>query len=107
MARRSRFRAGGLEKLNRLSRTIQTLRQIKVVVAALPKSLLRLHGAGKCWERGRLVRIPLTAYYSHSEDNDRFFALRAQCGRDVRVPSNQTGFFGSPVVASRAPRALP
>ena len=31
---------------------------------------------------GRLVRIPLNAHYSHSEDNLPFFALRAQRGRD-------------------------
>ena len=54
-----------------------------------PKSRFRMHEAGKCWERGRLVRIQLHAYYSYSEDNHRFFALRAQCGRDVRVPSNR------------------
>jgi hypothetical protein len=40
-----------------------------------------MHEADKCWERGRLVCIPLNAYHSHSEDNQRFFALRA--------PSNQ------------------
>jgi len=33
-----------------------------------------MHEAGKCWERGRLVRIPLHAYHSHSEDNQRLFS---------------------------------
>jgi len=32
--------------------------------------------------------IPLNAYHSHSQDNQRFIALRAQCGRVARVPSN-------------------
>ena len=55
--------------------------------------------ACKCWERGRLVRIPLDAYYSGIEDNQRFFALRARRGRDVRVPINQlTDFFGHSLI---------
>ncbi|MDX6499341.1 MAG: hypothetical protein QOG23_2601 [Blastocatellia bacterium] len=33
----------------------------------------------RCWERGRLVRMLCNA---------EFFALRAQCGRDVRAPIN-------------------
>jgi hypothetical protein len=53
-----------------------------------PKSRFRIYEAGNCWERGCLVRIPLDAYYSHSEDNQRFFALCAECGRALRVPGN-------------------
>jgi len=49
----------------------------------------------KCRERGRLVRMLLNAYYPRGEANQHFFALRAQCGRDVRVPNNQlTDFLG-------------
>ncbi|MDX6304584.1 MAG: hypothetical protein QOI77_1553 [Blastocatellia bacterium] len=33
----------------------------------------------RCWERARLVRMLCNA---------EFFALRAQCGRDVRAPIN-------------------
>ena len=37
-------------------------------------------------ERGRLVRIRSRRVIPDIEDRQRFFALRAQCGRDVRVP---------------------
>ncbi len=45
--------------------------------------------AGKCWERGRLVRIQSDAGYSRIEDNQRFSRFALSADGDIRVPSNQ------------------